>query len=213
MAISLEKMDKNLKSMWMIEGMGLSSNIYIFLSSKITLIDTGAGNEENRISPRLGQMGLKMEDIKKVILTHNHVDHALGLMEILERADPVVHIHQDDSGPMRQILSKNVPLKLLKGGELIDVGFPLRVIHTPGHTEGSICLYDKKSKSVFSGDTVFSGGEFGRTDLGGSPWKMVDSLEALTRIQVKNLLPGHSEPVFEDGNSHIKTAYEMAKGL
>lgn len=213
MAISLEKMDKNLKNVWMIEGMGLSSNIYILLSSEITLIDTGAGNEENRVSPHLERMKLKMEDIKKVILTHNHVDHAFGLMEILERADPVVHIHQNDSDPMRQILSKRVSLKPLKGGELIDVGFPLRVIHTPGHTEGCICLYDKKSKSMFSGDTVFSGGEFGRTDLGGNPWKMVDSLEVLTHISVKNLLPGHSEPVFENGNLHIKRAYEMAKDL
>lgn len=213
MAIYLGKMDKNLKNVWMIEGMGLSSNIYILLSSKITLIDTGIGNEKNRISPHLERLGLEMEDITEVILTHNHMDHVLGLKEIFKRATPVVRVHQDDSGPIGQTLSKRVDLKRLKGGELIDIGFPLKVIHTPGHTDGCICLYNEKSKSLFSGDTIFSGGGFGRTDLGGNMCKMIDSLEGLTHIPVKNLLPGHSEPVFEDGDSHIGTAYEMAKGL
>jgi len=97
---------------------------------------------------------------------------------------------------------------LLKGGEILG-GF--EVIHTPGHTPGGICLYDPVSKILFSGDTVFQDGSFGRTDLyGGNTKKLIDSIKKLTQLDVSIMYPGHGDAVAEDANDQIKMSLRMA---
>ena len=83
------------------------------------------------------------------------------------------------------------------------------VLLTPGHTLGSICLYD--GETLISGDTVFAGGGFGRVDLGGDMGDMRRSLERLSKLDIKYLLPGHG-PAVEDGSRHVKMAHEIATG-
>lgn len=82
---------------------------------------------------------------------------------------------------------------MLTDGAKIDLGdSTLRVIHTPGHTPGSICLYEAQSKSLFSGDTVFPYGSVGRTDLpGGSSRDLIRSISRLVKLDVSVLYPGH----------------------
>jgi glyoxylase-like metal-dependent hydrolase (beta-lactamase superfamily II) len=70
--------------------------------------------------------------------------------------------------------------------------FELEFIHTPGHTKGSVCILEKKSGVLFSGDTLFADGNYGRTDLlGGSQEQMDKSLALLKTIDYKVLCPGH----------------------
>ena len=73
-------------------------------------------------------------------------------------------------------------------------------------------MYDLDNRILFSGDTVFTNGAFGRTDLPtGNARAMKESLNRLTQVNVDSLLPGHEEPVWENGNTHVKLSYEMAK--
>jgi hydroxyacylglutathione hydrolase len=106
------------------------------------------------------------------------------------------------------------PTIVYEEGDKIEIGNGehLEVIHTPGHSRGSMCLYEPVSKSLFSGDTVFPGGGFGRMDFEGSePDKMLDSIEKLTKLDVKTLYSGHGAPEGRDGNTQIVASYRMLK--
>ena len=86
------------------------------------------------------------------------------------------------------------------------------MIHTPGHTPGSICLYEAQSKSLFSGDTVFPYGSVGRTDLpGGSSRDLIRSISRLVKLDVSVLYPGHGEVTSNNVNEQIKQSLELAK--
>ena len=81
------------------------------------------------------------------------------------------------------------------------------VIHTPGHTSGGICLWD--GVNLISGDTVFSHGGVGRTDIGGNWDELRDSVLKLTKLDVINLFPGHGPIVEGNGLQHIKVSYSQ----
>jgi glyoxylase-like metal-dependent hydrolase (beta-lactamase superfamily II) len=83
-------------------------------------------------------------------------------------------------------------VELAEGGEIRFGEIRLRVLHTPGHTEGSVCLWSTAEGLLFSGDTLFAGG-WGRTDLpGGDPAALVESLVRLLDLEDGvGVLPGH----------------------
>jgi glyoxylase-like metal-dependent hydrolase (beta-lactamase superfamily II) len=122
-------------------------------------------------------------NVKFAVATHNHFDHTTTLRELAEKLDAKVVAHENS--PIRHDLS-------VKDGDILSLGSrSVRVIHTPGHTEDSICLYD--GENLFTGDTLFIG-NCGRTDLqGGSPEKMFRSLhEVILRLPAETMVyPGH----------------------
>ncbi|VVB60955.1 Hydroxyacylglutathione hydrolase [uncultured archaeon] len=197
----------------MISPGGFESNMY--LVNRELLIDAGTGLHPKILVRELHELGIFFEDIKRIVLTHAHFDHAGGV-HLFKAAK--VGIHKDDaeiiekgdnSGSMANMFSASLKKKpvdfMLDDGDLIKSGdLKLKVIHTPGHTKGSICFYDEKNKILFSGDTVFSEG-FGRIDFpGGSSNEMRDSLERLSKLDVNMILPGHGAPVWGSGNETIK---------
>lgn len=129
-----------------------------------------------------------------ILLTHGHYDHVTSAPKVAGAFSAPIWIHQNDETMMN--LSNNVKAdKYLKDGEKLEIGPPrrmkLEVIHTPGHSPGSICLYDGKN-ILFSGDTLFRD-TWGRTDLpGGSEKMMQESLKKLFSLpdDVK-VYPGH----------------------
>jgi hydroxyacylglutathione hydrolase len=143
--------------------------------------------------------------IEWVINTHGHFDHIGGdgyflnakvaIHEldapILENGDAELSFSDFFDGNMH---ARKVDRKLKEGDEING----LRVIHTPGHSPGSICLYDEKNRILFSGDTIFAEG-IGRTDLpGGSEENLKSSIEKLRGLKIDKLLPGHGEPVLQN---------------
>ena len=85
------------------------------------------------------------------------------------------------------------------------------MIHTPGHTPGGICLYSERDKALFSGDTVFPEGSFGRTDLpGGNATKLVESIRKLTLLDVSVMYPGHEDIVNRSANEQIRMSLMLA---
>ncbi len=202
---SLGEHDPRLRDIYFIEGIGLCSNIFIFAEGDtISLVDTGSGMEPNAVSPQLEQLGLKIEGVTRVAITHGHMDHIGGLTEICEYSSPEILVHQSDANDLESLGIKSIVY--MKDGDNVRLGRrELRVIHTPGHTEGSVCLHD--NEIILTGDTAFPGGYFGRTDLPSGDWrKLIDSLDKLSRLDVRVMLPGHGEPLLSEASSHLRLA-------
>ncbi|MBS7652430.1 MAG: MBL fold metallo-hydrolase [Candidatus Bathyarchaeia archaeon] len=205
--VDLGASSERLRDVNLIIGEGLCSNIYVLGRRGALIVDTGVGNSLNPVWPQLHRLGVRGEDIAGVALTHAHHDHVGGVLRILERATPRVYIHRLDA---TYIASSLGPLlRKVDDGDIIDAGpWPLRVVWTPGHTRGSICLYSEEMRLLLSGDTVFPGGHYGRYDgETGSREEIVNSLMRLTSLDVEVMLPGHGTPVLEGAWRHIRQAY------
>lgn len=172
----------------------LSTNCYI-ASSKETndaiLIDPGVdfSSEAKPIFDYITNEKLK---ITYIVDTHGHDDHIKGNVMFQQKLNVPICIHSFDAHFIEVNEKNNCPANvMLEDGNLIKIGNEtLKVMHTPGHTPGSICLVGEKL--VFTGDTLFAGG-IGRTDFpGGSMNDMRLSLKKLTGLP-DNLLvyPGH----------------------
>jgi Zn-dependent hydrolases, including glyoxylases len=116
--------------------------------------------------------------ITKIVNTHGHVDHIMGNADLKKKTNATIIIHEADAHLLTAYSSYNLkmydaqpspsPDVLVKDGDTISFGEEkLRVIHTPGHTQGGMCLYAKGY--IFTGDTLFIEG-VGRTDLPGGSW-------------------------------------------
>jgi glyoxylase-like metal-dependent hydrolase (beta-lactamase superfamily II) len=143
---------------------------------------------------------------KYIINTHGHIDHISANRVVKDKTNARLLIHEDDA-PLLIKPHKNLSLftgslvksppadLLLKEDDTIVIGaLELRVIHTPGHTKGGICLLAKEF--VFSGDTLFYD-SIGRTDLpGGSEKEIFESLKKLLDLLTDDMMvyPGHGDP-------------------
>jgi hydroxyacylglutathione hydrolase len=181
----------------------IDSNIYILGD---TAIDAGTGFNFTRLYQLLKIMKADLKSIKHVVNTHGHFDHVGGNGYFI---DAEVAIHDADADIVEKgdaeksyadffdgrLKPRKVSTRLREGDSVSAGGMELEVIHTPGHTPGSICLYDRKSGTLFTGDTVFSDG-IGRTDMpGGNDEHLQASLDRISGLSVRRLLPGHGEPV------------------
>jgi hydroxyacylglutathione hydrolase len=153
------------------------------------------GDEVHRILELLGRHRLT---VTAIVSTHAHIDHVGGLSKLHQYTGAPVLLHRDDL-PLYQAMDMQAAFlgvappeltqvdQLLKEGDALRWGsFEARVIHTPGHTPGSVCLYLPKDAGtitlpvpqLFAGDTLFAG-SIGRTDLwGGSMEQIMDSLRS-----------------------------------
>ena len=130
--------------------------------------------------------------IKFIINTHGHQDHISGDLVLERKYNVPICIHAYDAPCFKRLSESSSPANVLVGdGKVLKIGnVTLKVIHTPGHTPGSISLLGEKL--VFSGDTLFAGG-IGRTDLaGGSNNDMRSSLQKLLGLpEYFVVYPGH----------------------
>lgn len=193
----------------LIPGTGMYANAY--LARGTVLVDAG-------VTPMAVEA--HRSTIRYIVLTHCHYDHIAYLAAIIKMTGAKVCIHAADAEGLNddsQNLSMHfgahspgiIPDIILKDGDQIE---GLKVIHTPGHTPGSISLYDPETHDLISGDTVFSDGAFGRYDFpGGSIEMLRASLDRLAGLQVTGLYPGHGIPVREQGERHIKAAQTLIR--
>ena len=139
--------------------------------------------------------------LKLIVSTHGHWDHIGDNAAIAAHTGADIAVHPLD----RERLIRPQPLfapfeiapsvpavDLAEGGRIRFGSIDLEVLHTPGHTEGSVCLHAREAGLLLSGDTLFAGG-WGRVDLpGGSPDQMVESVRRLRDLEPSlRVLPGH----------------------
>jgi hydroxyacylglutathione hydrolase len=148
-----------------------------------------------------GELAERAWTLKLIISTHGHWDHIGDNAALADHAKAEIAVHPLDRDRLEHPASMSAPFEIvpsipaveLAEGGLIRFGeLRLRVLHTPGHTEGSVCLHAEDDGMLFSGDTLFAGG-WGRTDLpGGNEGQMVESLVRLSGYEDPlRVLPGH----------------------
>ncbi|MFX1449938.1 MAG: MBL fold metallo-hydrolase [Promethearchaeota archaeon] len=188
-----------------IESQTFNSNIYIY--GKKILIDTGHSSQyAEAIIKHIKSYDVKID---RIVLTHNHPDHSSNVDVFQKEFNAKVCVHEQLA--KRYGYFKDKLIVLHEGDTLkVDENLELKVIYTPGHSKGGICLYDEKNKILFSGDTIFSHGNIGRTDFGGDINALINSIEKLLKLDVEVLCPGHMDAV-KNANKHIKMSYEFAK--
>lgn len=204
-------MIKRIGDIVLIQVSGTDSNIYIIGD---TAVDSGTGLNFTRMYQLLKIASIDPNAIKTVVNTHAHYDHIggngyfLNAKTAMHEADAPALENADAEMCMVEFFDgKLKPRKVdtkLKAGDRLAIGASnFDVVHTPGHTPGSICLYDAANKLLISGDTVFSDG-IGRVDLpGGDPDAIQESLNSLAKLKVDKILPGHGEPVSAGGSALI----------
>lgn len=209
--IDLGNDSTKLRGVHMIIGDGLCSNIYVIGKEKATIIDTGVGNRLNPVWPQLDSIGIKPVNVEKVVLTHAHHDHAMGAFLILQKAQPRVYVQSKDTEYIASSLGESL-VKSEEGDVIETELWPLEVIWTPGHTEGGMCLYASEQQILFSGDTAFPDGYFGRFDgESGSIEQLIESLRKLARLRVDVMLSGHGVPVLSGAEDNLKLALRNAE--
>jgi glyoxylase-like metal-dependent hydrolase (beta-lactamase superfamily II) len=175
-------------NVWKIPGDG---NVYLLEEQKI-VIDTGSRAERQNINLFLSKV-VPLEQVRRVIFTHLHHDH-IGNFDLFKNAEFFASkqaINDFENDPAGTVLDKDMAERFsaeLKPATKLP---SLEIIHTPGHTRGSICIFYPKEKVLFSGDTLFSKSH-GRLDLPTSaPDKMHESLAKLVELNHKILCAGH----------------------
>ena len=198
------------------------SNIYLISGSKkIALVDTGIGFQVDDTIVNLKKM-LNGRKLDILILTHRHFDHVGGANAIIKEFSPKVYAGRYDAPPLREGDTDSTlgtkfggtfsPIEVndLKEGDVMDLGgHRLRVLETPGHTIGSIAIYDETSGALFTGDTVFVGGVGKWTYPTSNLNQLKESLKRLGAMSINGLYPGHGPYVPKDGNEYIVDALRM----
>lgn len=205
-------------------------NILLMVEDELTLVDTGFPGSSAQIVSFIRSLGRSVEELGLIIITHHHFDHVGGLAELKKLAQAKVAAHQadvvatEDSGTRRRwsrvspfsvfsLRASEVDLSL-GGGEVLKPLGGLRVIHTPGHTPGSISLFSASHKLLIVGDVVNT-----RYRTLRLPPKMVstdlrqalDSIRRLAQLDFDILCGGHGQPLTEAARSKVLGLIESTK--
>jgi len=192
-------------------------NSYLIDGPTRILIDPGHSSLFDHVRKGLVELGLTLDDIDLIICTHAHPDH-LEAAELFREKPALVTLHNRDWQFLKVMekqahaaLSINTqsiaPAFFLKEGDLSISGLDFTVLHTPGHSPGSVAIYWPDQKTLFTGDLVFKGG-LGRTDLPGGDGKLLkQSIKRLADLDVEWVLPGHGDII--SGTEAVKDNFSQ----
>ena len=124
---------------------------------EVTLIDAGLPNEAATVLAYLERTGRRPEQVKRIVLTHRHGDHAGAVVELAKATGATVYAHEDEATALAS--QEGMPeVKRLADGDVVPVFEGLRAISVPGHTTGHLCFYLPERKVLFTGDALINRG-------------------------------------------------------
>ncbi len=208
---------------------GVNANSYLVFEEdgSLTLIDTGMSKDGKKILNYIQtNLSKKPSDLKTIIITHSHVDHIRGAYSVKKSTGAKVVIHTLDAdylsgdkkmplpkggvGFLFRILSpffKSTPVKAEQKVNEGDKIGRLVIVHTPGHTPGSISVYDPQNRLIFVGDTI----RYSKGKIEGPPKQftpdMAEANKSITKISkfdFEILLGGHGDPLKQNGAQKVK---------
>jgi hydroxyacylglutathione hydrolase len=216
------------EGIYQIPGLGIS-NAYLaeIASNEFVLIDTGTSSGGQKVLDYLKKTGKSPNSIKEIILTHADADHSGSAANLKRETGARLGAHELDaarvSGQVKKIKETRGFSNLLLGffmsfmkverikpdvnlNEGDKIG-PLTIVYTPGHTDGSICVY-KPGEALFVGDTLRTSGS-GKIQLPGgfvnrNTSQLKESVEKLAKLDFAVMLPGHGKPVTENASQKLK---------
>lgn len=215
----------------------LDCNIYVLDAgnNEYALIDAGIGIQPEKIIANIESSGIKMNEIKYLLITHIHADHGAGASYFKEEYGLKIVMAEEavewfETGNMNKtsfkpaveagVFPKGTQYPTcevdyaVNEGDIIKIGnIELEIINTPGHARGHISYLwtDKKNneKSLFSGDVIFAGGKVNLLNIWDS--SVVDYAETINKLKeykIDKLFPGHGPFLMNDAHSHITTSWE-----
>jgi len=229
-------MQQIIPNVYSIDGLRAGNAFVIVEDAGLTLIDTGMPKQADKIITQLEVAGYAVADIQRIIVTHSHSDHVGNLADLVQRSGAqvlahqveVVYIEQTQSltytafwrrlmGWLMDRVSKSASCAVdvaLQDGEVVDVLGGLRVIHMPGHTPGSIALYQPQRQLLFCGDVIFNGMPFGGSDgiTLPPPFFSVDVAQAAASVQrladlaLETICFGHGEAIVSGAGAQLRAA-------
>jgi glyoxylase-like metal-dependent hydrolase (beta-lactamase superfamily II) len=203
---------------------GVNCNVYLVEDGdKLILIDTGLFRSDKKIIKCIEELGHKPTDVSTIVLTHFHIDHVGSLKKMKELTGARVAAHEADAdyiaGKKSPPKPKNLMFKALSAfvkPAPVDIDIVLKdgdkvgrltVIYTPGHSEGSISLFDADRKVMFVGDAV----RFMDGKLEGPPpqftldeTKAKESIGKIATYDFDIMLSGHGQPLTENASQKVK---------
>lgn len=215
--------DEIMRNLYMIKTGKPSCTSYLILGTNMkVLIDSGINQNFEILKNDLDGIGVDITDLNLIINTHEHVDHFGANRFLQERVPIMTHryaatkiISSDDEVLLCRAHGhdpKGYHVHLwLENMNVIDMGdWFLKIFHTPGHTSGSICIYEPRKRILISGDTVFARGTISDISSSGSYGEYINSLARLNTMKIDLLLPGHGI-ISKNVENDIKKAIVNAK--
>ncbi|MHB8763280.1 MAG: MBL fold metallo-hydrolase [Deferrisomatales bacterium] len=171
--------------------------------AKNVLIDTGLPGSAPHLTECLTEVGLGVGDVHLVVLTHEHLDHVGCAPGFYQTAVLAAHSLAANKIALRdEFVMMNRAFDhaadafqvdlCLDGGATVELGnYRLQILHTPGHSSGSICLYEPDHRLLFTGDTLMAGGVMGGIFGSGNISDYINTLRGLSTLRVDAFFPGH----------------------
>jgi glyoxylase-like metal-dependent hydrolase (beta-lactamase superfamily II) len=230
------------RDVYLVEGVG-GAHVYLLTSGDdLALVDTGMRGAADRITTQIQEAGFLPSGLRTIVLTHAHSDHTGGAgglarrfgARILAYRAEVPYLEGMESLPACSLLPRFLLWlsdrlvfgqttcaidRAVEDGETIDALGGLAVIHTPGHTPGSMCLYHPERKLLFCGDTLFNVHPLtGRKGLRlAVPFFSTDvaqvrtSVSRLAALPVDVLCPGHGDPILDGTAEQIRSLLDRGE--
>ena len=198
------------------------ARVYLIAGETLTLVDSGLPGRSRGVLKYIRSIGRREDELRHILITHSHPDHT-GMTSALAKATGAsIVVHRSDTVRLKQnrlalgysglfgrvasplpIFSRVGVDTLVEDGDLLPIHGGIRIIHTPGHTRGSVCFLLEESKALFSGDTIFSDGERISRSVpfpGYDRDSYIRSLKRLAEFEFEGVFGGHGRPMLRGGS-------------
>ncbi len=211
----------------------LSTNVYFLTDTKLTIVDTGYKGRVSQICRDIKRLGYSLSDVENIILTHYHVDHTGNLLKLKQLTGANIIAHMDDAPYIEGRLPHPCPKALrqlkfmehfwnpdpvevdvtFKDGDILPVLGGIKIIHTPGHTPGSISIHIRQEDALITGDLLANTFKLSlpSREFTVDITQEIQSIQKIADMEFNIVCFGHGVPLMRGAHKKIKKYYLKLK--